>query len=749
MHGQTSYSSSSSSLLTPTMNIWPLANPRQSSPVSHRHTMMFIDSRPPRSGKSIARPLSMTAFPGSNQAGTRQSQSELLPQPPMASPIVQPPEITQTIIEQGRSTFSTNHPPIARTNYIDPDGWFKPKSYGDFEFCSLNTDLSDYGQAVLGFDDDSAVIDLRKITYSGHDHAHDMFLESSRRMSESTNSMSSHGPFTDIPHFDKSSPIEKLPQDNERTGFEPSTRSYLEPTSLPRPPSLIRSASRSRMSSAPNLRSSPYTLESTRNKRWSTGMYPGQPINSRPANMNRYSSYYEPQITMPQHAFPALAFPALGSEHVHTLPTQEYLLPSNHARPQGSMYYPTSEPFPEVSNPLPSQGMFPLLSSNTDRATGCYSRLADLSDPPDLYSSLIEPPADPPEGDMTSEDLDLVPHEQELRFPEDLYTPKWVRGQGNKREGWCGFCKPGRWLVLKNSAFWYDKSFTHGVSAATGAVFQGPQDTRRTEGHPDVWEGLCGSCNDWIALVSSKKKGTTWFRHAYKCHTHAKVKDGPKRRREAAAASAQALELEEPTIIVSASTPAASDEMPGQEAVSMRETDGEIKTETQDRNIKSEDDSTPVSTPQLSYTSMSTPYHGSMQTPIPMAQTSRERKRHSVLYDNSPFTQSFTSRLEAFAEHETEHTPSFAGEMFASTPWCAEPSFTFNNGTFTQSTRPVSSSTVTSSTTHDAFDEAMEIDYYMHDQTFTFQQRRCGLATPTTLQSQSYATSQPPIGNWI
>ncbi len=36
------------------------------------------------------------------------------------------------------------------------------------------------------------------------------------------------------------------------------------------------------------------------------------------------------------------------------------------------------------------------------------------------------------------------------------------------------------------------------------------------DGNPDVWEGLCGSCNDWIALVSSKKKGTTWFRHAYK-----------------------------------------------------------------------------------------------------------------------------------------------------------------------------------------------------------------------------------------
>jgi hypothetical protein len=169
-----------------------------------------------------------------------------------------------------------------------------------------------------------------------------------------------------------------------------------------------------------------------------------------------------------------------------------------------------------VPRPLPSQGLFRLLQSNTDRNNGCSSHFADLSDPPDLYSSLHEEPSNPPESDMHPPDPDLTPHEQDLRFSGDLYTPRWVRGHGNKREGWCGLCKPGRWLVLKNSAFWYDKSFTHGVSAATGAAFQGPQETRRTEGNLDVWEGLCGSCGEWIALVSSKKKGTTWFRHAYK-----------------------------------------------------------------------------------------------------------------------------------------------------------------------------------------------------------------------------------------
>jgi len=156
----------------------------------------------------------------------------------------------------------------------------------------------------------------------------------------------------------------------------------------------------------------------------------------------------------------------------------------------------------------------------------------EFSERPDLYGSLTEEHIRPPPEDMNPEDPDMKPHEQDLRFEGDLYTPRWVRGHGNKREGWCGICKPGRWLVLKNSAFWYDKSFTHGISAATGLAFHEPRDMRRMDGNPDVWEGLCHSCNDWVPLVSNKKKGTTWFRHAYKCHTHPKIKDAPKRRRE-------------------------------------------------------------------------------------------------------------------------------------------------------------------------------------------------------------------------
>jgi Domain of unknown function (DUF4451) len=162
---------------------------------------------------------------------------------------------------------------------------------------------------------------------------------------------------------------------------------------------------------------------------------------------------------------------------------------------------------------MPNHLLVKMLQSNAENYRNHYT---DLTDPPDLYASLHEEQIPPPPEDMDPEDPDMKPHEQDLRFEGDLYTPRWVRGHGNKREGWCGICKPGRWLVLKNSAFWYDKSFTHGISAATGQRFLEPEQVRRMEGNPDVWEGLCHSCHEWVALVSNKKKGTTWFRHAYK-----------------------------------------------------------------------------------------------------------------------------------------------------------------------------------------------------------------------------------------
>lgn len=748
----TSAQTSQSSSLAPsqTMTTWAMRDTTQTVQAPHRHTMMFLDPRPIRADAKTTRPLSMTAVSSSKHPGFQNPQGEYLPQPHMPPPVVQPPKMTQASLGQRKFSIPWNRFTLLYANHHAPAGWVQRKSYGDLEFPNLEQDLPDYGHGMLGLDDDTTVIDLRKFTYLGRDHAHDMFSESSRRMSESTNSMSSHGPFADVPHFDDSPPLDNLHQDSDWSTFEASVRSQFDPTSSPRPPSLIRSASRSRVSPAPSLRSSPYTLESTRNKRWSTGMYPGQPA-PRPPQSNRYSSYFG------THLNPMTNFSPYNQEAMHTLPTQNYPFPPAHFGSNAAMMYPTSDPFPEISRPLPSQGIFRLLQSNADRLTGCYSHCADLSDPPDLYSSLSEKPADPPEEDMNPADPDMVPHEQELRFPGDLYTPKWVRGQGNKREGWCGLCKPGRWLVLKNSAFWYDKSFTHGVSAATGAAFQSPQDTRRTEGNLDVWEGLCGSCGDWIALVSSKKKGTTWFRHAYKCHTHPKVKDGAKRRREMtsnAPRSNETTDSAEPTITVSSEVAISKAEpTDDQESSSGLERDIIVKDESQYLGVKTEEDPTPVSTPQLSYTSMSTPMLGSMHTPSSLYHpTPSDRKRYSVVFDNPVFTQSFSTHLEAFAEQEGERTPphdeemSSAGDVQSSSA-TFEPTFTLtHDGTFTQATASHMPRT------HDS-SFATNSDHFMtsNDEAnsfFSHQATSFNFSAPTT-QAIEFRVHHPPEGNWI
>ncbi|KAI1313713.1 hypothetical protein F5Y03DRAFT_381232 [Xylaria venustula] len=379
-----------------------------------------------------------------------------------------------------------------------------------------------------------------------------------RRMSGSSFTMSTTG-LSDMPSYEEFSAAlseapsfsSDYPPRSNRNSLMSSTQ--LSPVASPRmtPQSrseLVRAQSRGRGASpSPRpMRSAPYNVDnSSRSKRWSTGSY-GTTSNRRPAPFVYHHTHDAFGARMPsRHSSPTVSNNPLPLNFGNLQAVQQYpFLVSHPPAFRNGMILPSQLPPHLPSNafhpephhyetppPLMSHGLFRMLSSNADPHS-LHGHYTDLSDPPDLYSSLQEEQIPPPPEDMNPSDPDLVPHEQELRFEGDLYTPRWVRGHGNKREGWCGICKPGRWLVLKNSAFWYDKSFTHGISAATGNPFQEPQETRRMDGSPDVWEGLCGSCNDWIALVSSKKKGTTWFRHAYKCHTHPKIKDAPKRRRE-------------------------------------------------------------------------------------------------------------------------------------------------------------------------------------------------------------------------
>ncbi|KAJ5038283.1 uncharacterized protein L3040_007150 [Drepanopeziza brunnea f. sp. 'multigermtubi'] len=434
-----------------------------------------------------------------------------------------------------------------------PDGWNTKSCDDGIEFHGLDTDMN-MGQAYTS-DESAQILDLR---YPSHVMDGDQLnLEQSygsRRMSGSSFTMSTSGALSEMPSYEDFSASlseapsfsSEYPPPSNRNSLMSSTQ--LSPVASPRMTpqnrsELVRTQSRGRASPSPrpSMRSAPYTMDSTRNKRWSTGSYAPLP-NRRPSPFVYHQGHEvftpQPPRVSSRHSSPNLQHAQLPLNMANLQQTQQqhpFMMTNNNGFQQSSMLLPSHsyhEPHQfETPPPLLSHGLFRMLQSNADPHS-LHSHYSDLGDPPDLYASLHEEQVPPPPEDMNPSDPEMIPHEQELRFDGDLYTPRWVRGHGNKREGWCGICKPGRWLVLKNSAFWYDKSFTHGISAATGSPFQEPQKTRRMDGNPDVWEGLCGSCNEWVALVSSKKKGTTWFRHAYKCHTHPKIKDAPKRRRE-------------------------------------------------------------------------------------------------------------------------------------------------------------------------------------------------------------------------
>lgn len=194
-----------------------------------------------------------------------------------------------------------------------------------------------------------------------------------------------------------------------------------------------------------------------------------------------------------------------------------YMIPSN-LDPIFPSSYGISQRQNNYSHPqpptVPSHGPLKLLQNKVkfpDLPGHCKT-------PPDLYGSLRKAPEPPPPEDMKPADVNLVPYEQDLRFKGDMYTPKWVRGHGKKRQGWCGFCNPGCWRDLKTSNYLYDKVYNHGISVATGVAFPEPLETRPAEGNPDAWEGLCQSCNTWIILVY-KHRGIHWFRHAKKVFT--------------------------------------------------------------------------------------------------------------------------------------------------------------------------------------------------------------------------------------
>jgi len=138
-------------------------------------------------------------------------------------------------------------------------------------------------------------------------------------------------------------------------------------------------------------------------------------------------------------------------------------------------------------------------------------------------------PADKKQAvDLTDPDIEL----RRKRFEGDLYTPRWVRGKGGNKEGFCELCVPGIWLKIKQSAYWYHLNFHHGVSASTGRPYPDPVRTRAlsrglSSGETMlVNEGFCENCAKWIEYSAEYEDGTLcdansrpqgWWRHLQKC----------------------------------------------------------------------------------------------------------------------------------------------------------------------------------------------------------------------------------------
>lgn len=132
-----------------------------------------------------------------------------------------------------------------------------------------------------------------------------------------------------------------------------------------------------------------------------------------------------------------------------------------------------------------------------------------ISDSIGLPQSRIEDPP-PPKVLDDIDDLQTV-QANELRFEDDGYSPRWVRGF--KREGWCGLCKPGRWIDT-GTAWWNHRVLFHGVCAETGKAFPDPESATEVNAATRTWKGKCRKCKAWITFrLGDKRHYSGWYMH--------------------------------------------------------------------------------------------------------------------------------------------------------------------------------------------------------------------------------------------
>ena len=70
--------------------------------------------------------------------------------------------------------------------------------------------------------------------------------------------------------------------------------------------------------------------------------------------------------------------------------------------------------------------------------------LDDMDAVPNLALGWLPPHNfNPLTQDFADEDPDMIPRREDALFGGDVFTPGWVRGHGEKKEGFCGRCVPG------------------------------------------------------------------------------------------------------------------------------------------------------------------------------------------------------------------------------------------------------------------------------------------------------------------
>ncbi|CAO3648916.1 unnamed protein product [Cunninghamella blakesleeana] len=270
--------------------------------------------------------------------------------------------------------------------------------------------------------------------------------------------------------------------------------------------------------------------------------------NNDPSMMHSHTSSSPTSPLPPMNAHPSSNYvlPPPPGHPLHLQPSSSYSHPLNQhhpspLHPQQQQHYASYPPHPyhpSSTTSSPSSSHQPHIlhhQASTMNPVKPKRKRRDHGELEENFGCVMPGDADFPdmsERDVEAarHDVDARPRRQKLRYIGDMYTPQWVRYNGQAKEGLCDTCKPGKWLQLKNSAFWYHKQFFHGISSVSGKEFMQPLDTRWVD--QDIVEGLCHQCQQWVSVSNVKRKNSVlWYRHAHKCHVYHKPKSGsPKRR---------------------------------------------------------------------------------------------------------------------------------------------------------------------------------------------------------------------------